>query len=84
MCPAIGDRPVCSGRAGSIPAASITMTPSLEQLRAEARYHRERYDLYRAKAYGPRATSPARLRELERTCASAEARLSAAQRVADS
>ena len=37
----------------------------LERLRAEARYHRERLELYRAKAYGPRPTSPARLRELE-------------------
>jgi hypothetical protein len=52
----------------------------LEDLRAEARYHRQRYDLYRAKAYGSRATSPARLRELERACARAEARLDAARR----
>jgi hypothetical protein len=53
------------------------MTPSrrIDDLQVEARYHRERYDLYRAKAYGPRATSPARLRELERACQAAEARL---------
>jgi hypothetical protein len=47
----------------------------IDELQVEARYHRERYDLYRAKVYGPRATSPARLRELERACQAAEARL---------
>jgi hypothetical protein len=52
---------------------------SLEELAAEARYARERYDLYRAKAYGPRPTSDARMRELERLCSSAEERLAAAK-----
>jgi hypothetical protein len=47
----------------------------LEELRAEVRYARERLDLYRARAYGQRATSARRMRELERACASAEARL---------
>lgn len=47
----------------------------LDILRAEARYHRQRYDLYRAKVYAMRPTSPARLRELERACEAAEARL---------
>lgn len=44
------------------------MTPDhrLEELRADARYRRERLDLYRAKSYGPRPTTPGRLRELER------------------
>ena len=42
------------------------MSDRLEQLRADARYRRERLDLYRAKVYGPRPTSPARLAELER------------------
>jgi hypothetical protein len=51
----------------------------LEELRAEARHARQRYDLYKAKAYGPRATSPARLRELQRVAEAAEARLRAAQ-----
>jgi hypothetical protein len=54
-------------------------TPLMEQLLAEARYHRERYDLYKAKAYGSRPTSPARLRELKRACEFAEARLRQAQ-----
>lgn len=48
---------------------------SLVALEAEARYARERYQLYRARAYGPRATSPARLRELERVWRLAESRL---------
>jgi hypothetical protein len=47
----------------------------LDRLRAEARYHRERYDLYRAKAYGGRPTSDARLRELQRARDSADAQL---------
>jgi hypothetical protein len=51
----------------------------LEDLRAAARYHRERYDLYRAKMYGGRPTSPARLRELERAHRGAEARFRWAQ-----
>ncbi len=54
--------------------------PHVAQLRADARYHRERRDLYRAKSYGPRETSPARLRELELACETAEARLAAALR----
>jgi hypothetical protein len=55
------------------------MEPQLEDLRIEARYWRERHDLYRAKAYGPRPTTPARLRELERAAQGAEARLRRAE-----
>jgi hypothetical protein len=51
----------------------------LERLRTEARYHRERRDLYRAKAYGRRLTNPVRLRQLERACALSELRLSRAE-----
>lgn len=47
----------------------------MEELEAEARYHRERYDLYKAKSHGPRLTSPAKLSDLERRCRGAEARL---------
>jgi len=50
-------------------------TPLMEQLLAEARYYRERYDLYKAKAYGPRPTTPGRMRELKRACEFAEERL---------
>ena len=54
-------------------------SPSIESLEAEARYARERYALYRAKTYGPRPTSLARLRELERIHQGAEARLERAR-----
>jgi len=36
----------------------------IDDLRAEARYRRERLDLYRAKMYGQRPTTLTRLREL--------------------
>jgi hypothetical protein len=52
----------------------------LERLRADLRYARERRDLYRAKSYGPRATAPGRLRELERAYEAARARLAHAER----
>jgi hypothetical protein len=45
------------------------------RLKAEARYHRERLALYRARAYGSDTTTPQRLRELERAAAQAEQRL---------
>jgi hypothetical protein len=54
-------------------------SPTVESLEAEARYARERYDLYRAKTYGPRPTSLARLRELERIHQGADARLERAR-----
>jgi hypothetical protein len=54
-------------------------SPTIEELRAEARYHRERYALYRAKMYGPRPTTLTRLRQLERAHQGAEARLRRAQ-----
>ena len=53
--------------------------PSIEELLAEARYHRHRYDLYKAKMYGSRPTRMTRLHELERTMQGAEARLRRAQ-----
>jgi hypothetical protein len=55
-------------------------SPRIEELHAEARYHRERYALYRAKMYGPRPTTLTRLRQLERAHRGAEARLRRAQR----
>jgi len=51
----------------------------LDDLRAATRHARERYQLYEAKAYGPRPTSPARLRELQRCYEQADARLRAAE-----
>jgi hypothetical protein len=44
----------------------MAATDHLEQLRAEVAYRRQRLDLYRAKTYGPRPTSAARLAEIER------------------
>ena len=58
----------------------MTAPSRLEELRAEALYHRQRYDLYRARTYGPRATSPTRLRELQRVSEAADARATAAAR----
>jgi hypothetical protein len=51
----------------------------IAELRVEARYARERYDLYRAKMYGLRPTTITRLRELERMHQGANARLRRAQ-----
>jgi hypothetical protein len=47
-----------------------------EELRADARYTREKYELYKARAYGgTRPTSPVRLRELEQAATRARERL---------
>jgi hypothetical protein len=54
-------------------------TPHLEDLRAQAQHARQRYDLYKARAYGQRPTSPARMHELQRACEQAETRLRAAE-----
>ena len=49
--------------------------PDLQQLEAEARYHRDRLALYRARALSAKPTSAARMRELERVSTAADARL---------
>jgi hypothetical protein len=51
----------------------------LDDLRAQAQHARQRYDLYKARAYGQRPTSPARMRELQRACEQAEELLRAAE-----
>jgi hypothetical protein len=48
---------------------------ALRELEVEARYARERYQLYNARSYSSRLTSPARLRELERASKLAQRRL---------
>jgi hypothetical protein len=53
------------------------------ELATGLRYARERLALYRAKSYGPKLTSPARLRELERAAELAETRLHLAQAAPD-
>ncbi len=55
----------------------------IEELRAQARYAREREQLYRARLLGPRPTSLGKLRELERAANQAEERLAHALREAD-
>jgi hypothetical protein len=47
----------------------------LDELREEARYRRERLELYRARMYGGRAHSEYRLSEYERASEGASARL---------
>ena len=54
----------------------------LEELRARARYDRQRRDLYRARLLGPRPARPARLEELQRASALSESRLKRAEREA--
>ena len=54
----------------------------LADLEAQARYHRDRLALYRARVQGPHPTSSTRLAELERTAAAADDRLRTARRVA--
>jgi hypothetical protein len=51
----------------------------LDELREEARYRRERLELYRARMYGGRARSEYRLREYERASEGASARLRRAE-----
>jgi hypothetical protein len=56
--------------------------PTLDDLRTQARYHRDRFALYRARAMSSRPTSPVRMREYERAADRAEERLLAATRKA--
>jgi hypothetical protein len=69
-----------SSTGGAGPSEPTRRTPTdLPQLEAEARYHRDRLALYRARVVSARPTSPGRLRELERISAAADARLRHAQ-----
>jgi hypothetical protein len=51
----------------------------IQELLAEARYRRHRYEVSWAKMYGPRPTTMTRLSELERAYRGALARLRRAQ-----
>ena len=55
----------------------------LTLLEAEARYHCERFALYRARRYGSRPTSELRFRSLERAAKLATGRLAAARTADD-
>ena len=57
----------------------MTSPGHMDDLKVDARHHRDRRDLYRAKMYGPRPASLDRLRELERACALSESRLRRAE-----
>ena len=57
----------------------MTTLLHMDELKLDARYHRDRRDLYRAKMYGPRPASLVRLTELERACALSESRLRRAE-----
>ena len=54
--------------------------PDLRELEAQARYHRERLALYRARVLSAKPSSAARLRELQRESAAADDRLRHAAR----
>ena len=54
--------------------------PDLQELAAQARYRRDRLALYRARVLSAKPASVARLRELERASAAADARLRHAAR----
>jgi hypothetical protein len=49
------------------------------RLEAEARYHRDRLALYRARLLSSKPATPGRLRELERASRAADERLRAAR-----
>jgi hypothetical protein len=57
----------------------MTSLRRLDELNADARYHRDRRDRYRAKMYGPRPASLVHLKELERVCVLSESRLRRAE-----
>jgi hypothetical protein len=57
----------------------MTSLRRLDELKNDARYHRDRRDRYRAKMYGPRPASLVHLKELERVCVLAESRLRRAE-----
>jgi hypothetical protein len=61
------------------PGARKGPSRRLVELEESSRYARERYRIYKAKAYGPRLTSAGRLRRLERESQLAERRLARAK-----
>ena len=70
-----------SARTDFVPVRrSNVPAPDLPQLEAEARYHRDRLALYRARASGGKDTDHSRLRELQRMADAAADRLSNARR----
>ena len=70
----------CPGRPSRARSRAALPAPDLQDLEAQARYHRERLALYRARVLSAKPASAARLRELQRTSAAANARLRHAAR----
>lgn len=66
--------------AATPPAHSAAREIELSRLEAEARYHRDRLALYRARVLTARPASATRLRELQRIANGADARLRQARR----
>jgi hypothetical protein len=69
--------PTPSFPAPAIPRAGACAgsAPDVRELEAQARYHRDRLALYRARVLSARPTSAARLRELQRISEAADARV---------
>jgi hypothetical protein len=61
-------------------ARAALPAPDLRELEAQARYQRDRLALYRARVLSAKPASAARLRELQRASAAADARLRHAAR----
>jgi hypothetical protein len=57
----------------------MTSLVRIDELKLDARYHRDRRDLYRAEMYGARPASLFQLKDLERACVLSEARLRRAE-----
>ena len=71
--------------AGRTPAAPRSPkpppAPDFSDLEDQARYHRDRLALYRARMHSSRATSVSRLEELEHASSAADERLRTARRL---
>ena len=75
-------RPRANTAASTASTQRGTQRNERERLRNEARYSRERLELYRARLYSGRAASQGKLRELERASDGAAARLRRAEAAA--
>ena len=61
------------------PSPAEVAPPDVSDLEDQARYHRDRLALYRARMHGAKPTSVGRLEELQRAAAAAQDRLRAAR-----
>jgi len=70
-----------TARPSTPPAPTVAAEPDFSDLENQARYHRDRAALYRARMHGSGDTSVGRLQELERAAAAADERLRTARRL---